>query len=249
NDAPLRNEYDFLFRSLFKQSTNYQKVVELLSTKLSGLTRDEISHGCKLEGGDLSTILKNLNSCDFIRVYSNPTKKEKGKIYQLTDMFSLFYLRFVHGNEGRDNQYWTKLIQTGKKNAWAGYAFEQVCLHHIEQIKTRLGISGILSDVYAWNEKAFVDSDGTKWNGGQIDLIIDRSDKVMNLCEMKYSQDEFTITSEYEDTIRTRTSLFKRQLKTKKALRCTFVTVYGVKNNKYSHIVDDQIILNDLFSA
>ena len=247
NDAPLRKEYDFLFRSLFKKSVSYQKVVTLLSKKLSGLTREEISAGCKLEGGDLTTILNNLNSCDFIRVYSCPNKKEKGKIYQLTDMFTLFHLRFVKRSNGQDKNYWTNIAGTGEANAWAGYAFEQVCLHHIDQIKMKLGISGILSDVYAWSEKAFVDSDGTRWKGGQIDLIIDRSDKVMNLCEMKFAQDEYTITGKYSDTIRERTSLFKKQMNTKKALRCTFVTTYGVKENSYSDIVDNQIMLDDLF--
>ncbi len=247
DDAPLRPEYDFLFRSLFKKSDNYQKVIEILATKLYGLTRDEISKGCKLEGGILTSILKNLDSCDFIRVYSNPTKKEKGKLYQLTDMFSLFYLRFVHKNEGRDKHFWTNSNKSGSRNSWTGYAFEQVCLHHIEQIKEKLGISGILSDVYAWSEKSFVDADGTNWNGGQIDLIIDRSDNVMNLCEMKYSNSEYAISGEYAAKIRERESLFEKQTKTKKALRCTFITTYGVKTNHNSEIVDNQIKVEDLF--
>ncbi|MBO4395852.1 MAG: ATP-binding protein [Eubacterium sp.] len=247
-DAPLRTEYDFLFRSLFKQSTNYQKVVELLSTRLSGLTRDEISSGCGLNGGEFTQILKNLNSCDFIRVYSYPGKKEKGKMFQLYDMFTLFYLRFVRGYNGQDRHYWTNSNGSGTRNAWSGYAFEQVCLHHITQIKNKLGISGILSNVYAWNEKAFTDSDGNHWDGGQIDLIIDRNDNVMNLCEMKYSHDEYIINGTYNRQLRERISLFKVRTKTKKALRCTLVTTQGVKPNKYSDIADDQIVLNDMFS-
>lgn len=245
--GPLRNEYDFLFRSLFKISTNYQKVVEFLAKKLSGVNRDEISDACNLEGGDLTTILKNLNSCDFIRMYTNPKTQEKGKIYQLTDMFTLFFLRFVKGSDGKDNHYWTNTIKTGKKNAWSGYAFEQVCLHHIDQIKNKLGITGILSNVFAWSEKAYIDSDGNKWKGGQIDLIIDRSDNVMNLCEMKYSQEEYIISGEYAGIVRDRISLFKKTVNNKKALRCTFVTTFGVKDNKYSGIVDNQIRLEDFF--
>ena len=247
DDAPLRSEYDFLFRSLFKKSDNYQKVVELLATKLSGLTRDGISVECNLDGGELTTILKNLNSCDFIRVYSNPSKKEKGKLYQLTDMFSLFYLRFVKGYDGRDKHFWTNITQSAVKNTWSGYAFEQTCLHHIDQIKNKLGISGIQSDVYAWSEKAYTDIEGNHWDGGQIDLIIDRSDNVMNLCEMKYSNDEYIINRDYAERIRRRESCFKQRVKTKKALRCTFVTTYGVKNNNYSDIVDNQITAYDLF--
>ena len=223
----------------------YNKI--FLAKKLSGQTRDDISSGCKLEGGDLTIILKNLDSCDFIRVYYNPSKKEKGKMYQLTDMFSLFYLRFVRGHDGRDEHYWTHMNQSGGRNAWSGYAFEQVCLHHVNQIKNKLGISGIQSDIYAWSEKEFIDSDGTHWEGGQIDLIIDRSDNVMNLCELKYSKDEYAISRKYKETIMKRASCFRHRVKTKKALRCTFVTTHGVKKNDHCDIVDDYVEVKDLF--
>lgn len=246
--APLATEFDFLFRSLFKESTNYRRVIEYLSSKMIGMTREEIADGCRLSGGELSKILKNLTSCDFIRSYSAPKKKERSRIYQLTDMFSLFYLRFVRTDAGADEHYWTNLRNTGKKNAWSGYAFEQVCLHHIPQIKTKLGISGILSYVYAWSHKAFVDQDGNEWDGGQIDLIIDRNDNVMNICEMKYSNDEFTISASYAETVRKRISMYQTVERCRKDLRCTFITVRGVKLNKNSDIVDDQIILDDLFT-
>ena len=246
-DAPLRTEYDFLFRSLFIKSTNYRKVVVFLSKKLEGQTREEILAGCRIEGGELTTILKNLNSCDFIRVYYDPNKKEKGKIYQLTDMFTLFYIRFVKQNNGQDRKFWTTKAGTGEINAWLGYAFEQVCLHHTEQIKAGLGISGILCNIYAWKEKGFIDSDGTKWEGGQIDLVIDRDDRVMNLSEIKYSKDKYSITEKYAETIRKRTSLFRKQTKTKKALRCTFITTYGVKDNDNKSIVDNELTIEDLF--
>lgn len=248
-NGPLRTEYEFLFRSLFKDSANYRRVIELLSVRLSGLTREEISNECRLTGGELSLILKNLNSCDFIRNYSMPNKKERSRIYQLTDMFSLFHLRFVQKEEGQDRHYWTNLSRTGKMNAWAGYAFEQTCLHHIDQIKMKLGISGIVSNVYAWYCRPFTDKDGTAWDGGQIDLIIDRNDRVMNLCEIKYSQDEYTIDKDYADRIRTRKELFRNVQKTRKDLRSTFITVYGVKKNKNSYIVDDEIVLDDLFAT
>ena len=247
DNAPLKAEFDFIFRSLFKDSSNYRRVIEFLSSRMAGLTREEISEGCKLTGGDLTKILNNLISCDFIRSYLAPGKKERFKVYQLTDMFSLFYLRFVRKNTGLDEHYWTNLGKTGKRNAWSGYAFEQVCLHHIRQIKTRLGISGILSNCYAWSRRAFIDADGNDWGGGQIDLIIDRSDDVMNLCEMKYSADEFSISSGYAEEIRNRMSMFQAAEKTKKDLRCTFITVYGVKQNRNADIVSDQIILDDLF--
>jgi len=247
SNAPLKNEYDFLFRSLFKDSGNYRRVIELLSKKLSGHTREQISEECKLTGGELSKVLSNLSSCDFIRKYSSPGKKERGQIYQLTDMFSLFYLRFMKDKTELDEHYWTNMRESGAKTAWSGYAFEQVCLHHIPQIRQKLGISGILSNAYAWSTKAYTDADGNKWDGGQIDLIIDRSDGVMNLCEMKYSQDEFSIDKRYEALIRTRMTMFRNLEKCRKDLRCTFVTVYGVKTNTHSGIVDDVVSMNDLF--
>lgn len=247
NAAPLRTEYDFLFRSLFKLSDNYQKIAKLLSKKLTGLTRDEISAGTGLNGGDLTQMLKNLDSCDFIRTYCNPTRKEKGKVFQLTDMFTLFFLRFVEGYQGRDEHFWTNMINSGLKNAWSGYAFEQTCLHHIGQIKKKLGISGIQSDVYAWSEKAFDDPDGAHWDGGQIDLIIDRSDNVINLCEMKYSNDEYSISGQYAAKLRSRESCFRRCTRTTKALRCTFVTVCGIKRNEHSDMVADLVTAEDLF--
>lgn len=246
-EAPLRTEYDFLFRSLFKKSVSYHKVVEFLAEKLEGQTREDILTACKIEGGELSTVLSNLNSCDFIRVYSYPYKKEKNRLYQLTDMFTLFHLRFVQRSNGQDTKYWTNSLRSGEYNAWSGYAFEQVCLHHIDQIKEKLGISGILSNVYAWREKSFVDKDGTKWNGGQIDLVIDRDDKVINLCEMKYSVGEYSISKQYADKIRDRMSLFNKTVKTKKALRTTFITTHGVKEGKHNDIVDNQMTVESLF--
>ena len=246
-NAPLKSEYEFLFRSLFKNNSKYRQVVELLSSKMTGMTREEITEEIGVTGGELSRILNNLRLCDFIQSYIEPGKIERGKIYQLTDMFCLFYLRFVQNHGGQDEQYWSNNRHSGKTKAWSGYAFEQVCLHHIPQIKQALGISGILSNHYAWHSKPYTDKDGNTWKGGQIDLIIDRDDHVMNLCEMKYSQEEFIIDKDYSETIRERTQLFRRQQKTTKNLRCTFITVYGVKQNKYSGIVDHQLTLDDLF--
>ena len=248
-NAPLRTEFDFLFRSLFKESANYRRVIESLSKRIMGLSREDIATATHLTGGELSLILKNLVSCDFIRAYAAPGKKERGMIYQLTDMFSLFHLRFVMNHDGQDRKYWTNLGQSGLKNAWSGYAFEQACLHHTEQIKHALGISGILCNVYAWSCKPFTDQSGAEWSGGQIDLIIDRSDSVMNLCEMKYAHDEYVIDKDYAQALRDRMALFRRVQKTSKNLRCTFITVYGVKQNKYSGIVDHQLKLDDLFTT
>ena len=245
-NAPLKTEYDFLLRSLYKTPFQYQKVIEALASTLRGMTREELGTVTGLNGGELTQVLRNLEACDFIRSYMYPQKSIRAKTFQLTDMFCLYSLRFMQ-KDNQERDFWTKSIQSEERNAWAGYAFEQTCLHHVQQIKEKLGISGILSNVYAWNSRAFTDKDGNVWEGGQVDLVIDRNDKVINLCEMKYSQDEYAIDGDYARTLQNRIELFRTVQRTKKDLRCTFVTLYGVKNNSYRDLVDDQVMMDDLF--
>ena len=212
-----------------------------------GVTQKEIREDTGIQGSELARIVDNLVACDFIRKYVSIGKTERGALYQLTDLFSLFHLRFVEKNGSQDQNFWTNMSSSGAKNAWLGYAFEQVCLHHIREIKVKLGIQGVLSSIYSWQKKTFTDSDGTKWNGGQIDMLIDRRDQTINICEMKYSLDEYTITDEYERKLRERLSLFQHVTKTKKSLSLTFITTYGVKRNIHSSIVNSEVTMDDLF--
>ena len=246
SNAPLRAEYKFLFRSLFSNSDRYRKVVEILSQKLKGMTRKEILETLKSDGGSLSKVLEDLSACDFIRSYSAIGKKSKSCIYQLTDLFCLFHIRFVTHEREQDEHYWTNLPE-GMKNAWSGYAFEQVCLHHIPQIKNKLGISGVFSNVFSWNSGPFTDDDGTKWNGGQIDLLIDRRDDVINICEIKYSSEQYVITKDYEHHMMDRISLFRHCTHTRKSLVNTFITTYGVKKNIHSTSIQKEVTMDDLF--
>ena len=246
--APLRHEFDFLFRSLFRETKIYKSVVSTLASKQKGMTRQELLEMLKLqEGGNLTEILDNLIKCDFIRKYTAIGKTDRDALYQLTDLFSLFFIKFVDGNNGQDEQLWSKLSGKGLQNAWSGYAFEQVCLHHIPQIKKALGINGIISNVHSWMCKPFTDKDGTKWSGGQIDLLIDRADGVINICEIKYASDRYCITAEYEEKLRNRASLLRRVIKTNKALSHTFITTYGVVPNSHSGIVQSEVTMDDLF--
>ena len=247
-NANLKTEYEFLFRSLFNNSQAYRKVVEALSERKKGLTREEIKEATKIkEGGTLSEILDNLARCDFIREYNAIGKEQRDSLYQLTDLFTLFYLNFVQKGNSQDENFWSNFAFTGDKNAWAGYSFEQICFHHIKQIKSKLGISGVLSNIYSWSCKGFVDKDGTKWSGGQIDLLIDRNHEVINICEIKFASDEYAITDDYEETLRKRANLFKKVTNTNKALQHTFITTYGLKQNKHSGIVQSEVTMDDLF--
>lgn len=246
--APLRTEFDFLFRSLFKESKIYKNIVTVLAGKLKGLTRQQIMEELKLkEGGTLTEVLENLIKCDFVRKYTAIGKTERDAMYQLTDLFSLFHIKYVENHNGQDEHLWSKLSGKGQVTSWSGYAFEQVCLHHVPQTKAALGINGIICNVHSWSCKPFTDEDGTTWKGGQIDLLIDRADEVINICEIKYASDQYALTADYEERLRERATLFRKVTKTKKAIHHTFITTYGVVRNIHSGIVQSEVTMDDLF--
>ena len=246
--APLRSEYEFLFRSLFRESKFYRRIVETLSKSRKGMTREQLKAEMKIsDGGSLSEALDNLCLCDFIRRYNAIGKSERDVMYQLSDLFSLFYLNFVSKDSGQDENFWSNMAGSGARRSWSGYAFEQVCLHHLKQIKESMGISGILSNACSWMCKPFTDSDGGKWQGVQIDLVIDRSDSIINLCEIKYANDEYVIDADYNARLRQRETLFKKVTLTRKYLQHVFITTYGVKQNLYSDIAQIQVSLDGLF--
>ena len=243
DNAELKDEYTFLFRSLFNDSAIYRNTVELISKKSKGMTRSEMISALKLsDGGQFTEVLENLCNCDFIRKYSSFGKKERDVLYQLTDLFTLFYLKFVKKNTTHDEHLWSNMIDSSVRRNWCGYSFEQLCLHHIPQIKKCLGINGIQSDVCSWYLPA-----KEEHKGGQIDLLIDRRDQVINLCEMKYSLNPFEITGKYMDDMNERKELFRSSTKTRKALHLTMVTSYGIKSNAYSGMIQSEVTLDDLF--
>ena len=238
-DAVLKTEYNFLFNSLFNEATMYRRIVEILATKLKGLTRAELIDHLKIkDGGKITEALENLVKCDFLRRYQAFGKKERDMLYQLSDMYTLFYLRFVKNYHGMNEHAWSNM-EEGKRNAWAGYAFEQVCILHINQIRTALGISGIASDVCSWTYRGIE-------QGAQIDLIIDRGDKAIDLCEMKYSDHAYELKKDYVEWLRKRRDLFREVTRTKKSLRLTMIASSGIKQNMYSSSIQGKLSLDDL---
>lgn len=236
-NALLRNEYDFLFRSLFKEDSLCRQIVEILAKKAAGMTRKEIREGLRInDSGLLTEALRDLTDCDFIRQYSAFGKRERDTLFQLTDLFSLFHLRHVATYRGQDENHWQNLLDSPSRRAWCDYSFEQLCLHHIGQIKRKLGISGVQSDIFSWRSE-----------GAQIDLLIDRRDQVINLCEMKFSQGLYEITRQYDEHLRERRETFRSKTKTRKALHLSFVTTYGVKEGLYKGNIQSEITLDDLF--
>jgi len=244
-NATLKDEFSEIYSSLFKKSEKYISLIVALSEKRMGLSRGEIVERSKFpDGGAITKMLEELEQCGFIRTYFAFGKKERDKIYQLIDFFSLFYLNFIKDKNNRDENFWTNNYRTSTHNTWRGYAFEQVCLWHIPQIKHKLGISGVSTTYSAWRHT----DEETKKNVAQIDLVIDRADRVINLCEMKYAKDEYTITKEYDDELRRRYAIFADATKTKKAIHTTMITTFGVKRNQYWGNIQSYVQLDDLLA-
>lgn len=250
----LVNEFDKLFKSIFKRADNHIAVIKALSSIGKGMTRGELIAKTKfLNNGNLSELLRELEMCEFIRSYTPFGKAKKEKMYQLIDQFSLFHLRFIRGNQNFEKDYWLKKIGTGEYNAWCGYAFETVCLHHIEQIVNGLGINGIINTPCSWTYRptkvvlSDENADEDLKNGGQIDLLIDRGDKTITLCEMKYSDSEFEIDKECDRRVQERIRIFKKVTKTRKSIVVTYVTPQGLYDNMYARKIVRQITGNHLF--
>ena len=243
-NGELKNEYNALYASLFKNPQPYIEIVSVLGHKKAGMTRQEIIMELKKnEGGKLSSVLEELEQCDFIRSFQSIGKQKKETVYQLIDNFTLFYFKFIDGQKTNEKNYWSKMMQKNVYAVWSGLAFERICFQHIEQIKKALGISGVISNVYSWTYK----SDGDGENGVQIDMLIDRDDNVINLCEIKFSKSEYEITSAYDREIHRKADIFTRKTHTTKGVTIVMITSYGLTKNQWSNDISNEVVLDDLF--
>ena len=237
----LRTEFPNIFKSLFNKSERHEDIVLALAKKTQGLTRDEIIAETKLtNGGGITRLLTELVESGFVRKYIPFGRKSRNSLYQLIDFYSLFYLKFIKDFELSNNDFWTKTMSSGKYNAWSGYAYEQVCLYHLSQIKKALGISGVLANTSSWRS---ISSE----KGIQIDLVIDRNDQTINLCEMKFSINPFIIDKKYDEDLRNKIGTFKFETKTRKAVFMTLITTFGLQYNKYSGNVQNDLNMKILF--
>lgn len=243
-DAPLKDEFKYLYASIFKNPDVYVKIIENLSLKKVGMTREElIEKAGIINSGDLTNKLEELESCGFIRKYYAFGAKKKNALFQLMDNFTLFHYRFLQ-NKPSDEHFWSNQINTPEVNTWLGLAFERVCLEHVEQIKKKLGISGVLTEVNSWYCRA---DEEKGLYGSQIDLLLVRKDQVINLCEMKYSGAEFRITEKVDLSISKKIHDLILQTETKYAIHPTLVTTYGIVPNAYANRVQAVITMDDLF--
>ena len=242
DDAPLRNEFEIVFSSLFKQAERYAEVVRTLATKRSGMTREELLRVLRLEdGGTFSEILKNLELSSFIRRYTVYPGKKTGAVYQLVDNFSLFHEAFLREERGINEHVWSDMVETPRLNTWRGYAYEQVCLQHTDEIKTALGIAGVSASVFAWRSRE-------SRPGAQIDLVIDRADRVINLCEIKFAKYEYAMNQKDVESLKAKRRVFGEETRTGKNIHLTFISTYGLKRNSYATAIQSEVTMEDLFS-
>lgn len=243
-NADLRNEFDALYSSLFRNPEPYVQIVTAMSKKKVGMTRGEVANALGQDhGGTLSKILKDLELCGFIRSYTSIGKSKKDTLYQLFDNFTLFYFRFIDGNTIKDPQLWSRSIGGNVYNTWCGLAFERVCFLHVEQIKRALGISGVMSSVYSWVYRPMSKDE----SGIQIDMLIDRNDGVIDLCEIKFSQGKYEIKKKYADELRQKEAIFQSKTETRKAVFTVMITTEGLVDNEYAADVQNQVLADDLF--
>ena len=248
-NAPLKEEFNDLYRALFKNASPHIAVVTALATKQMGLNRKELLSLTKMtDNGAFGVVLEELEQCGFIRTYEPFTTKVTGAtsrqrnnvVYQLVDFYTLFYFNFVNQNRYQDEHFWTSSYNSPLHNSWAGFSFEMLCLTHISQLKYALGISGVQTRVCSWRGQS-------DRGGAQIDLLIDRKDDTINICEMKFAKAEFEISKDYEDKLTHKLDTFVRSTGTRKTLMLTFITTYGLKQNIHSGIVQRELTLEDLF--
>ncbi len=244
-NGELRTEFDELYNAIFNKSDKYLEVVELLNKHKEGLTYNQIQKATKQDGNRLTTIIRNLERCDFIVSYVQFGNKVRGTIYRLIDFYTLFYYKFIGRQNSKDERWWTNNYDSRSVMSWQGVSFELVCLTHLQQIKQALGISGISTSASAWRYTA--SKENSEDNGAQIDLVIDRGDHTINLCEIKFSTGQYIVSEEYEKHIRHRIMLFREKTRTTKALVPTFVTTFGVANGIHRSIVGKEVVAKDLF--
>ncbi len=233
----LHYEYDQLFKSLFKKPNNHVKIIETIGDQKRGLQRsDLVTKSGVPDGEGLTRALRELEQCGFIRQYKNITTAQKGRLYQVIDPFVLFCLYFRRGK----TQSWKSFIKSPEYYAWRGNAFETVCLEHIPQIKAALGISGIESTDYSWKSKK-------KKDGAQIDLLIDRRDDVINLCEMKCTDKAYEVTADYRKKLINKVTSFVEEAHPRKSVHVTLITSNGFKRNEYSDVIQNDVGPDSLF--
>lgn len=234
DNGELVNEFNEVFTSLFSNSKSHEKIVRVLSKTKIGVNRNKLLELCKFESGGVFTkTMQELIESGFVSQYIPWGKRNKDSLFRLSDEYSLFYLKFIESNKGQGKGTWTKFFTKQSFKSWSGFVYETICLKHVQQIKKELGVANIYTIHSSWaNENA------------QIDLLIDRDDGIINLCEIKFYDGQVTINKPLYDNIRNKLFQFRESSKTRKNVFVTFISTFGVTENSNSL----EIITNSLTS-
>ena len=242
-NAKLNMEFDRLFGSLFAQPEEFKAVVRQLAKRHTGYTREELAKQLGIStGGSFSKTLEALVASDFITSYNPFGKSKKELRYKLTDSYCQFHLNFIDGQTITDNAYWQHNQNKPHLNAWRGFTFEQVCFSHVSQIKRALGVENVVSSESAW----IVRGDENK-KGAQIDMLIVRDDRVVNLCEMKFLSKEYEPQADDEMKLRARIATLQEHLSPKQTIHLTLVTTVGLTHNAHSGVFQQMVTIGSLF--
>jgi uncharacterized protein len=240
----LHGEFKILFHSLFDDAIQHIEVIRALAEKPAGLTRGEIIEVCSLtSGGWVTQLLDELTESGFITPYIPFDRTSKDSIYKITDEYSLFYLKYIENNKSKGPGTWLRLYEGAAWKSWSGLAFESICLKHSRQIKKAIGIEDVYTEISPWR---YQPQKGEQ--GAQIDMLFDRKDNCINLCEIKFSLSEFTIDKKYAAALRQKIAIFREKTKTRKTLFLTLITTYPAKKNDYyTGLIQKEITMKALF--
>jgi hypothetical protein len=240
----LKNEFEHLYKALFEQSSNHEAIVSVLAKSKNGLNRVELSKKSKVAlGGPFTRAIEDLELSGFVLVQNQFGKIKQGSIYRITDEFSVFHHRFIATHKKSVAGIWKEIAKTQSYKVWLGYAFESLCMRHLPQVKKAIGISNIYTEV-----SSFYKSVDKNLSGIQIDILLDRADKTINLCECKYHTESFELTKQYANLLNTRKEIFVKSTGTKKNVFNTLICNQPVKKNDYYYDTIDKVVeLQDLF--
>ena len=244
--GPLRDEFESVFASLFEEHGEHIEIVRALAQRSAGMTRQELIGATSIaSGGGLNRRLEELEESGFITRVEPFGAKVKNTQFRVIDQFCLFYLRWMEGaprgvlSRG-GAAYWKARAQTPAYKSWSGYAFEGICLQHAREIERALEIDNLVTGVGAWR---FVPRDTTDVRrGAQVDLLFDRRDAVINLCELKFSDGPFVVSKAYAKELKEKVQLFEQHTKTKKRVILTLVAPFGLKANTWSEDLIERVV-------
>lgn len=244
-DGWLSEEHRHLYAALFDNAEKHIAVVRALAQKPSGLTRTEILGACDMpSGGGASRTIDELIESGFILEYIPFNKTTKDALFRLCDEYSHFYYKFIEDRKAQGPGTWLTQALGASYLSWCGYAFENLCLKHVPQIKKALGISGVYTEQSTWRYVAKTPDD----DGAQIDLLLDRKDNCINLIEIKFSGDVFTVDKDYAATLRTKRRVFMEKTATRKSVFFTLLSTFGAKTNEhYLGTIQNQLMMEALF--